>query len=54
MTLGGTFDDAQRRRLEQIVSRCPVHKTLVHGMKIFDTVEFADAIAGEAPAITQS
>ncbi len=54
VTLGGTFDDAQRKRLEQIVSRCPVHKTLAHGMKIFDTVEFADAIDGESPATTQS
>jgi putative redox protein len=43
VTLGGTFSPEQRQRLEQIVGRCPVHKTLTHGMRIFDNVEFADA-----------
>ncbi|HVZ39471.1 MAG TPA: OsmC family protein [Candidatus Kapabacteria bacterium] len=42
ITIGGTFDDAERSRLEYIVGRCPVHKTLANGMKIFDTVEFAN------------
>ncbi len=43
VTLGGTFDDGERKRLEQIVGRCPVHKTLTHGIRIFDTVAFAEA-----------
>jgi putative redox protein len=36
----GDFDEAQRIRLKQIASRCPVHKTLTHGMKILDRVTF--------------
>lgn len=36
----GDFDDAQRERLEQIVSRCPVHKTLANGVHMVDSVEF--------------
>lgn len=39
----GTFDEAQQRRLAQIVSRCPVHKTLTNATAIFDSVEFATA-----------
>ncbi len=39
--LAGTFDEAQRARLTQIVSRCPVHKTLAHGVTMIDNVEFA-------------
>lgn len=42
ITLGGTFDEAQRERLEQVVGRCPVHKTLTHGMQIFDQVRFIE------------
>lgn len=42
VTIGGTFDEEQRKRLEQIVGRCPVHKTLTHGMQIFDRVEFVE------------
>lgn len=38
--LEGDFDDAQRARLEQIVGRCPVHRTLTSGLYIEDTVEF--------------
>lgn len=37
----GTFDDAQRKRLSQIVSRCPVHKTLENRVHLVDQVEFA-------------
>jgi putative redox protein len=37
----GAFDEAQRRRLTQVAERCPVHKTLVNGVKIRDRVEFA-------------
>ena len=39
--IAGDFDDAQRKRLSQIVSRCPVHKTLENGAKMVDEVEFA-------------
>ncbi len=39
--IAGDFDDAQRKRLSQIVSRCPVHKTLENGVKMADEVEFA-------------
>jgi putative redox protein len=40
--IAGTFDDTQRTRLEQIVSRCPVHKTLEHGVGMADRVVFAE------------
>ena len=36
----GEFDDAQRKRLAQIVTRCPVHKTLAHGVEIEDDTTF--------------
>jgi putative redox protein len=36
----GDFDDAQRKRLAQIVTRCPVHKTLTHGIEFEDNVTF--------------
>ena len=39
--IAGSFDDAQRKRLEQIVGRCPVHKTLESGVRMIDEVEFA-------------
>lgn len=39
--IAGSFDDAQRKRLEQIVGRCPVHKTLENPMRMIDSVEFA-------------
>ncbi|MGD8727708.1 MAG: OsmC family protein [Gemmatimonadales bacterium] len=39
--IAGTFDDAQRKRLEQIAGRCPVHKTLEHPVRMIDNVEFA-------------
>ncbi len=42
VTLRGTFDDAQRIRLAQVAERCPVHKTLVRGIQIFDSVSFED------------
>ena len=38
--IGGEFTDAQRQRLEQIVSRCPVHKTIEAGSTVEDQVEF--------------
>ena len=43
ITIQGSFDDAQRKRLEQIAGRCPVHKTLVNGVQIFDSVRFEEA-----------
>jgi putative redox protein len=36
----GEFDEAQRKRLTQIVSRCPVHKTLSKGVKFRDYATF--------------
>ena len=36
----GDFDDAQRKRLAQIVTRCPVHKTLAHGIEFEDNATF--------------
>ncbi len=36
----GDFDDAQRKRLAQIAERCPVHKTLAHGVVFEDTATF--------------
>jgi uncharacterized OsmC-like protein len=40
VTIRGAFDDAQRSRLAQVAKRCPVHKTLVNGMEVFDSVSF--------------
>lgn len=45
VTLGGNFTVAEQERLTQIVGRCPVHKTLTHGMKIFDHVTFEEQAA---------
>ena len=36
----GDFDEAQRARLEQIVGRCPVHKTLANPVVLEDEVSF--------------
>ena len=36
----GDYDDAQRKRLTQIVSRCPVHKTLAKGVHFKDITTF--------------
>ncbi|MFO7587421.1 MAG: OsmC family protein [Gemmatimonadota bacterium] len=38
--IGGDFTATQRERLAQIVSRCPVHRTLEHGARTRDEVEF--------------
>lgn len=40
VTLHGSFDDAQRKRLTQVAQRCPVHKTLANGVHFSDTVSF--------------
>ena len=36
----GDFDDAQQKRLAQIATRCPVHKTLAHGVAFEDNATF--------------
>ena len=36
----GDFDEAQQKRLAQIATRCPVHKTLAHGVSIEDKATF--------------
>jgi putative redox protein len=41
-TIKGGFDEATRKRLEQIVSRCPVHKTLERALHMFDSVSFSE------------
>ncbi len=42
VTIRGSFDDAQKSRLTEIVSRCPVHRTVDGGPKMFETVTFED------------
>ena len=37
----GDFDEAQQKRLAQIVERCPVHKTLAHGVRFEDNATFS-------------
>jgi putative redox protein len=44
VTIHGDVTAAQRARLTQVASRCPVHKTLAHGVQIADTVTFPDAV----------
>lgn len=38
--ISGDFDEAQKKRLAQIVTRCPVHKTLANGVHISDNASF--------------
>jgi len=38
----GKFDEAQRKRLAQIAERCPVHKTLAHGVVFEDNATFGN------------
>ncbi len=38
--IDGEFDDAQRKRLTQIVGRCPVHKTLAKKVVFLDQATF--------------
>ena len=40
VTISGSFDDAQRKRLTQVAQRCPVHKTLANGVHMVDSVAF--------------
>ncbi len=37
----GDFDETQQKRLAQIAQRCPVHKTLEHGIRFEDHATFA-------------
>ncbi len=39
--IAGDFDEKQRKRLAQVASRCPVHKTLEKGIVFSDNVQFA-------------
>ncbi|MBZ0269676.1 OsmC family protein [bacterium] len=43
VTMKGDLDEAQRARLTEVVQRCPVHRTLAGGPKLFETVEFVPA-----------
>ena len=38
----GDFDEAQRKRIAQIATRCPVHKTLTNGIHIDDSATFGE------------
>ena len=38
--ISGDFDDSERKRLAQIVTRCPVHKTLANGVVFQDNTSF--------------
>ena len=39
--IAGDLDEAQRKRLAQVATRCPVHKTLQNGVVFSDNVRFA-------------
>lgn len=39
----GDFDEGQKKRLAQIATRCPVHKTLASGVRIKDHARFDDS-----------
>lgn len=34
----GELDDQQRQRLREVATRCPVHKTLAHGVTLQDEI----------------
>ncbi len=38
--IDGDFDEGQQKRLAQIATRCPVHKTLASGVRIEDNASF--------------
>ena len=39
--IDGEFDESQRKRLAQIATRCPVHRTLANGVIFKDNATFA-------------
>jgi putative redox protein len=39
--IDGEFDESQKKRLSQIATRCPVHKTLANGVEFKDNATFA-------------
>ncbi len=39
--ISGDFDEAQKKRLTQVAERCPVHKTLAHGIVFEDRATFS-------------
>ena len=41
ITLAGPLDAAQRARLAEIAKKCPVHKTLVAGLRVEDEIVVA-------------
>ncbi len=43
VNIEGDFDDQQKKRLAQIATRCPVHKTLANGVRIKDHASFTIA-----------
>jgi len=40
VTIDGDFDEAQKERIAQIATRCPVHKTLANGVHFRDSANF--------------
>ena len=38
----GSFTDAERLRLTQVATRCPVHKTLANGVVFADAITFVE------------
>ncbi len=40
VSIAGEFSEAQQKRLAQVAQRCPVHKTLAHGVHMVDEVAF--------------
>jgi putative redox protein len=49
--INGDFDDAQRKRLTDIASRCPVHKTLAKGSLMVDDVTFGNNQLNATPNV---
>lgn len=43
VNIQGDFDEKQKKRLAQIATRCPVHKTLANGVQIKDRASFEGA-----------
>jgi putative redox protein len=42
ITIRGTFDAKTKARLTEIVTRCPVYRTLAGGPRMFETVDFEE------------